>query len=203
MFTSRAEQRLALGIDSARERLMGIGREMGLVSERSFHVEQKRWRERRRVRGELRAARLKPDRTTRGEVRRIAGIEITSPTNWAQVVRRQDADVEKIVERLPHLSALPAEDRRIVIGVLRYDGYLERQRREADRLRRLGHLKIPAGLDLPAIPGLSREVVEELERCRPRTIAEAERLPGVTAAAVAILVARVSRWSAAVEEPGV
>jgi tRNA uridine 5-carboxymethylaminomethyl modification enzyme len=60
-------------------------------------------------------------------------------------------------------------------------------------VRRLRHLLIPKNLDPCTIPGLSREVTDLLERHRPRTIADAERLPGMTPAAVAILVGRVSR----------
>jgi tRNA uridine 5-carboxymethylaminomethyl modification enzyme len=193
MFTSRAEQRLLLGVDSARERLMAVGRDFGLVPEPAFHVEQRRWERRRMVREKLRTKRLKPDRETRERVRRIAGVEINAPTSWAGVLRRQDVSLEQVASRLAMLAELSAEDRRIVIGTLRYDGYLERHRRESERLKRLGHLRIPQGLDLERIPGLSREVVEQLERCRPSTIAEAERLPGITPVAIAILVARLGR----------
>jgi len=193
MFTSRAEQRLLLGVDSARERLMAVGHDFGLVPQRAFHVEHRRWEQRRKVREDLRAGRLKPDRATREKVRRIAGVEINAPTTWAQVLSRQDVALERVANRLAALNQLSAEDRRIVIGTLRYDGYLERHRRESARLKRLGHLEIPRDLDLERIPGLSREVVEQLERFRPGTIAEAERLPGITPAAIAILVARLGR----------
>jgi len=91
------------------------------------------------------------------------------------------------------LAELPVEDRRAVVGELRYDGYLARHRREVERVARLRHLEIPAGLEPADIPGLSREAADALRQHRPRTVADAERLPGFTPAAVAILVGRLGR----------
>jgi tRNA uridine 5-carboxymethylaminomethyl modification enzyme len=193
MLTSRAEHRLLLGVDSARERLMPLGRRLGLIPDQVFHVEQARWRRRAAVRAELSARAINPDGATREAVRRLAGVELTAPATWAQILRRQDVDGERVAAELAPLRELPPEDRRVVLGALRYDGYLDRHRREVERLGRLRHLEIPADLDPRAIPGISRETAEVLERHRPRTVADAERLAGVTPAAVAILVGRLSR----------
>jgi tRNA uridine 5-carboxymethylaminomethyl modification enzyme len=192
MFTSRAEHRLLLGVDSARERLMEQGVRFGLVPETVFHVEHRRWERRRRACRALVERRLNPDRTTRAEVWRLAGVELRAPTTWARVLRRQDVDAEAVGSGLPELRQLDDEERRIVIGLLRYDGYILRQQREVERLRRLRHLEIPPDFDAGSIPGLSREVVEVLRRARPRTVADAERLAGLTPAALAILVGRLA-----------
>jgi len=193
MLTSRAEHRLLLGVDSARERLMPTGARLGLIPEAVFHVEQERWRRRREVRDELATRALNPDSPTRALVRRIAGVEPSAPTTWAGILRRQDVDAERVAAALPVLSGLTAEDRRAVLGELRYDGYLARHQREVERLARLRHLEIPADLEPADIPGLSREAADALRRHRPRTVADAERLPGMTPAAVAILIGRVGR----------
>jgi len=192
MFTSRAEHRLVLGVDSARERLMGHGVALGLVRRRVFHVERGRWEARERARRSAQSTRLNPDRATREKVRELTGIELTAPTTWAGVLRRQDVDPVRAATGLPELSGLNDEDRRIVVGTLRYEGYLERHRREVARVQRLRGVPIPPELDLSAIPGLSREVVEQLLRHRPTTLAEAEGLPGMTPAAVAILAGRLA-----------
>ncbi len=193
MFTSRAEHRLVMGVDSARERLMPDGWRLGLIPDRVFHVEQERWARRRQAKEQLRATKINPSRARRAEVARIAGVEPTTPTTWAQILRRQDVDQDLVADRLPELESLSSEDRRVVLGELKYDGYLERHHREIERVRRLRHLTIPGDLDPRTIPGLSLEVADVLERHRPRTIADAERLPGMTPAAVAILVGRVGR----------
>jgi tRNA uridine 5-carboxymethylaminomethyl modification enzyme len=193
MFTSRAEHRLLLGVDSARERLMDHGRRLGLVSERAFHVEHERWRRRKLARTALEETRLNPDATTRRAVRRAADIELAAPSSWAQILRRQDVDAEKVAAGLRELEGLNADDRRIVIGLLRYDGYLARHERERDRVRRLRHAAIPANLDLAGVPGLSREVAEAMARDRPLTLADAEALPGMTPAALAVIAGALSR----------
>ena len=187
MFTSRAEHRLLLGVDSARERLMERGCRLGLVPERVFHVERERWDRRRRAGVALTEARLNPDAETRSAIREVAGVDITSPTTWAQILRRQDVAVDRVAEQLPQFEGLTPAERRVVVGLLRYDGYLARQERERERVRRLGHIPIPPRFDPHTVPGLSREVAESLARERPRTLADAERLPGMTPAAVAIV----------------
>jgi len=194
MFTSRAEHRLVLGVDSARERLMGHGVRLGLVREAAFHVEQRRWEDRRRARAALEDTRLNPDRATRAEVYELTGVDLTTPTTWAGLLRRQDVEPEGVARVVPELAALGREDRRVVVGMLRYDGYLSRHRREIERVQRLREVEIPSGLEPAGIPGLSREIVEQLERHRPSTLAEAEGLPGMTPAAIAILAGRISRW---------
>ncbi len=187
MLTSRAEHRLLLGVDSARERLMPAGRDLGLVSEGAFHVEQRRWESRHRARARLEEERLNPDRTTRARVRHLLGVELTAPTSWAQVLRRPEVMVDALGADVPGLGELAPEDRRAVVAGLRYDGYVERHRREVERLARLRTVRLPADFNPARVPGLSREAVEALRRHRPRTLADAERLAGMTPAATAIL----------------
>jgi tRNA uridine 5-carboxymethylaminomethyl modification enzyme len=195
MFTSRAEHRLLLGVDSARERLMERGHRLGLVREAAFHVERALWDRRRAAVAALEGARLTPTVETRKQVFEMAGVDLSASTSWAKILRRQDVDAESVAATLGILSDLDAEDRRVVIGRLRYDGYLARQERERARLRRLRHVPIPPELDAAAIPGLSREIVETIGRDRPQTLADAERLPGMTPAAMAILAGRVAGHS--------
>jgi tRNA uridine 5-carboxymethylaminomethyl modification enzyme len=195
MFTARAEHRLLLGVDSARERLMGVGCRLGLVSADALEVQQRRWQRRQEIRDGLSRWRLNPDRSTRDRLRREIGVTIRAPTTWARLLLRHDVDPERVAEAVPLLAELDTEDRRIVVGLLRYDGYLARHRREIERLRRLRHLEIPCDFDPRGVPGLSLEAIEQLMGARPRTIAEAERLPGITPAALALLVARLAEPS--------
>jgi tRNA uridine 5-carboxymethylaminomethyl modification enzyme len=193
MLSSRAEHRIMLGVDSARERLMEIGVRLGLVPERVFHVEHRRWEERRKVAEELESTKVNPDLETREEIRKLAGVVISAPTTWAGLLRRQDVDAISVAKEVPCLAGLSAEDREIVVGRLRYRGYLGRHQQEIDRVKRLREVRIPADLVYRKISGLSREVVENLERYQPRTLAEVEEIPGMTPAAVAILAGMISR----------
>src|SRR5262249_44886987 len=70
---------------------------------------------------------------------------------------------------------------------IKYEGYLKQQDREVEKLRKAESKRLPAGLDYESLPGLSREVVEKLTRIRPQSIAQASRIPGITPAAISIL----------------
>jgi tRNA uridine 5-carboxymethylaminomethyl modification enzyme len=192
MFTSRAEHRLLLGVDTARERLMARGRDLGLVREAAFHVEQRRWRRRRAAAEALEDAHLTPSARTRREVLAVAGVDISTPTTWANILRRQDVDAGLLAARLAPLAGMNDEDRRVVIGQLRYEGYIARQQKERARVRRLRHVTIPRDFEPASIPGLSLEIIEGLERERPASLAEAEGVPGMTPAALAILAGRLA-----------
>lgn len=192
MFTSRAEHRLLMGVDSARERLMAEGVRLGLVSRRLFHVEQERWQARQQVADGLEGGPVVPDRATREQLHGALGIEIRTPTTWAGILRRQDVDLHKAAKIAPGLETLPAQDQETVVGRLRYSGYVERHARERLRVERLRNITIPEDFSYRAVSGLSREVLEEMERLRPKTLAEAERMAGVTPAAMALIAGRLS-----------
>jgi len=199
MFTSRAEHRLVLGVDSARERLMERGVQLGLVPEDVFHVEQARWLRRRRAGEAVRGMHLNPDAETREMVLSLAGVELRGPTTWAQILRRADVDARAVAGELEVLRCLSPRERELVVALLRYDGYVERSERERARVARLRGVTIPRDLDLEGTPGLSREAREGLARELPRTLAEAERVSGVTPAALALLAGRLSAAGRAVE----
>ncbi len=192
MMTSRAEHRLVLGVDSARERLMPCGVELGLVPRRVFHVEQRRWEARRGAVAELEERSVTPDRETRAWLAEVAGLELTGPTSWAALLARADVDRAALAAVAPALDRLDEDGVASVLATLRYRGTLARAEREQARVSRLRHLPIPAALDLAVVPGLSREVAETLRRERPRTLAEVERLAGMTPAAVALLAGRLA-----------
>jgi len=192
MFTSRAEHRLVMGVDSARERLMSEGVRLGLVPAGVFHVEQARWEKRRRVTVALEAGAVVPDRLTQERFHENLGFELRTPTTWAGILRRQDIDPERAAAMAPSLGEMSAEDRAIIVGRLRYSGYIERHARERTRVERLRHIQIPGDFSYRSIVGLSREVLEEMERLRPKTLAEAERLGGMTPAAMSLIAGRLS-----------
>jgi len=165
MFTSRAEHRLLLGCDSVYERLSPIAERLGILDdERKRRIDSRVTRMRRAREG-----------AETGAVARLA--------------RRPDFDVASAGALFAELSD---EERDGVVATLRYAGYIERQQREAERLRADEELRIPGGMEF-ALPGLSREMVEKLSFVRPASLGQASRIPGVTPAAVAILRMHVRR----------
>lgn len=196
MFTSRAEHRLVLGVDSSRERLMREGHRLGFVPEAVFHVERQRWERRHNAAVTLEAGVLNPDRETNKQISETLGITLRAPTTWAGILRRQDVDATRAADQAPALEGFSVQDREIIVGQLRYAGYLERHARERSRVERLRNIPIPPNFPYRSVSGLSREVLEEIERVQPKTLAEAERLAGVTPAAMAIIAGRLSSGGA-------
>ena len=91
------------------------------------------------------------------------------------------------------LDAMTTDDRRVAAETIKYAGYIERQRREAQRVQRAGARRIPDGFPYGNLSGLSNELVEKLERVRPETLGRASRIDGMTPAALALLAVHLER----------
>jgi tRNA uridine 5-carboxymethylaminomethyl modification enzyme len=189
MFTSRAEHRLLLDIDSADLRLTEKGRRLGLIGdERYARFLDRRDRVRRYAdlleRTDIRAA---IEAARRANV--TMGIALAGPTTPARLLRRADVAVEDLERFLGDAvpPGLTARERQSVVNRMRYGGYIERQERNLARLRREERRRIPEGFDFAVIPGLSREVVEKLSQARPENLAQAGRISGVTPAALTLI----------------
>ncbi|MEN2981621.1 MAG: tRNA uridine-5-carboxymethylaminomethyl(34) synthesis enzyme MnmG [Thermus sp.] len=160
MMTSRVELRLLCRADNADERLVPLAVAWGLRPEEDrLQVEAKY----RRVVAELK----------RLEALRLEGV---SGLGW---LRRPGNTYAALAERFPPPEPLTPEEAYQVEVRAKYAGYMERQERLREKLKDLEAFRIPEGLDFPRVPGLSREAVEKLSRLRPRTVAEAARVPGI------------------------
>jgi tRNA uridine 5-carboxymethylaminomethyl modification enzyme len=194
LFSSRAEYRLLLGVDSVLPRLLPHARRLGLVSAEDYSRAMRSEERLRRAEGDLAAVRIRPDRATRDEIERIAGIQVGEVTDLRKLLKRLDLSVDDIAMLAPDiLLPLSREERSILESRVRYEGYIRRENDRLEKLKPLESRRIPDAFDYAAIPGISREVAERCVRRRPRTVGEAGRIPGVTPAAVAIICAHVGR----------
>jgi tRNA uridine 5-carboxymethylaminomethyl modification enzyme len=189
MFTSRAEYRLLLDIDSADLRLTDHGRRAGLVDDVSYA----RFRERRgrvaRFAGLLEGTPIRPGSAAARRAASVLGIRVQEPTTPALLLRRAGVDLRAVETLLG--DAVPAglteRERRAIAGRMRYAGYIERQLRDVERVRREEGRRIPDDFDYAGLAGLSAEVVEKLSRARPGSLAQAARISGVTPAALSLI----------------
>lgn len=194
LFTSRAEYRLLLGVDSVLPRLLPHALRLGLVSEAEYSHAMRSEERLRRAEADLSAVELRPDRETRAELDRLLGARIDSPTTLLKLLKRNDLSCNQLEPWAPEVFApLSREERAVLESRVRYEGYIRRERERVERLRPMEDRVIPERFDYAGVPGLSREIVEKCARRRPRTVGDAARIPGMTPAAVAIICAHVAR----------
>lgn len=186
MFTSRAEYRLLLRIDNADRRLMERGHQLGLVPPQQLRAFQKRWRRIDEALALLRSQHLKGSSPLLSDL----GRQYNSPTGvqLSQLVKRPEFErnsLKKLLLEYGH--RLSNQELDAVMTELRYEGYIDHQLKDVERLRRLEERMIPEQIDYSSVDGLSREMVERLSRVRPLNLGQASRIPGVTPAAISIL----------------
>jgi tRNA uridine 5-carboxymethylaminomethyl modification enzyme len=194
MFTSRAEYRLLLREDNADERLTPRGRELGLVEDlrwRRFEEKQSAVaRETRRLAGCL----VRPTALTAEEAARFPGGAPAREVVALDLLRRPEVGYGDLVA----LGCVGEGQVAAEIGAqievrTRYDGYIRRQQLEIERQRRQETARLPDDLDYARVRGLSHEVRQKLADARPATLGQAARLPGVTPAAVSLLMVHLKR----------
>ncbi|WP_140909746.1 tRNA uridine-5-carboxymethylaminomethyl(34) synthesis enzyme MnmG [Cognatiluteimonas lumbrici] len=198
MFTSRAEYRLQLREDNADLRLTGIGRELGLVDDARFAAFERKREAIERENARLGALWAAPNNTLGREVTERLGLPLSRETNVLDLLRRPELDYATLLS-LPSLAPAvddPTVAEQVEIGA-KYSGYLERQREEIARRQRHEDTAIPAGFDYAGVRGLSAEVRQKLERVRPETLGQAQRIPGMTPAAISLLLVHLARARAA------
>ena len=201
MFTSRAEYRLLLREDNADLRLTPTGHELGLIDE-------ERWRlfERKRELIARERARLEDIRIGAADADSILDSPLTREQSAFELLRRPDVQLEALTA-LPVVGAMPQswvdDDRlpeqvRLQVDVqAKYSGYIERQQQEIERQRRNEATALPADLDYDAVKGLSNEVRQRLGEARPMSLGQAARVPGVTPAAISLLLIHLKKRSRA------
>ncbi|MFZ5656436.1 MAG: tRNA uridine-5-carboxymethylaminomethyl(34) synthesis enzyme MnmG, partial [Pseudomonadota bacterium] len=194
MFTSRAEYRLQLREDNADARLTPVGRELGLVDDARWARFDAKREAVERERTRLAASWAAPGNALGREIAATLGIEVSRETHALDLLKRPELDYAKLVS-VPALGPGVAEAdvaEQVEIGV-KYAGYLDRQREEIERARRHEDTAIPDGFDYARVRGLSAEVTQKLERVRPQTVGQAQRIPGMTPAAVSLLLVHLTR----------
>ena len=194
MFTSRAEYRLQLREDNADLRLTEKGRELGLVDEARWARFAAKREAIERESGRLAALWAAPGNALGREVEAVLGVALSRETRALDLIRRPELDYAALM-RVPALG--PGVDdaqvaEQVEIGV-KYAGYVERQREEIDRQRRHEDTAIPAGFEYAAVRGLSAEVRQKLEQVRPSSLGQAQRIAGMTPAAISLLLVHLER----------
>ena len=194
MFTSRAEYRLQLREDNADARLTPTGRELGLVDDARW---EKFSRKREAVIAEtarLGALWAAPNNPLGAALASSIGIEVSRESNALDLLRRPELDYATLM-RVPGLAP-GVDDAKVAEQVeieTKYAGYLNRQRDDIARQQRNETTTIPDAFDYAQVHGLSAEALQKLQRVRPQTVGQAQRIPGMTPAAISLLLVHLER----------
>ncbi|HSM69142.1 MAG TPA: tRNA uridine-5-carboxymethylaminomethyl(34) synthesis enzyme MnmG [Xanthomonadales bacterium] len=196
MFTSRAEYRLHLREDNADLRLTERGHELGLVDEDRWQSFQRKRDARVGEQARLGGIWLTPDNELGQSLGLVHGIELRRESTALDLLRRPELDYARLVaiEGVgPGVTDPQVADQ--VEVQAKYAGYLQRQAEEIKRSRSNESRTIPGNMDYALVRGLSAEVTEKLQQTRPETIGQASRIPGMTPAAISLLLVHLKKRS--------
>lgn len=200
MFTSRAEYRLLLREDNADLRLTTIGREMGLIDDdrwKAFCEKQEG------VTAELKRLRttwVQPDTDKSAAINGLLEKPIIREYSLADLLARPEVTYQRLVQVLDNSSAqMPDLDPQVSEQVeiqLKYQGYINRQEEDIQKLKRQENTALPADFDYQRMDGLSNELKQKLLIAKPDSLARAARIPGMTPAAISLLLIHLKKFQA-------
>jgi tRNA uridine 5-carboxymethylaminomethyl modification enzyme len=194
MFTSRAEHRLLLREDNADLRLTEKGRELGLVDDVRWAAFCEKHEAIEREQQRLRSTVLQPTAVSAEDSQRVFGDVLARDYKLHDLLRRPNVTYAALTS-LPAVGR-PVVDEKVAEQVeiqCKYAGYIERQQEEIAKQRRNEETRLPDWLDYTQVRGLSNEVRQKLQTQRPATIGQAARTPGITPAAISLLLVHLKK----------
>ncbi len=203
MFTSRAEFRLRLREDNADQRLTAIGRDLGLVGADRWRAFQAKKEALEALSKALGRVHVNPGSTLAERLEGLTGETVSKETSLEAFIRRPAVALVPLRDLLHEelgIEAAPAVLAQLEIET-KYEGYIRRQDEEIAKIRRHESIALPKALDYGSVSGLSRELAEKLTAAEPDTLARAARIPGMTPAALSLLLVHARKVRETVPEP--
>ncbi len=195
MFTSRVEYRLIIREDNADKRLARYGYAFGLLSRSHYERINKKYAAIEKEIQHLKETKVCPGTILDDQLKEIHSPPLKVPTSLCKILRRPGITYEMIAPLDGNLRKLPREYIDCVEYEIKYEGFIDKQRRDVEKFRHIDHIQIPEGFDYQKVQGLSSEIKEKLKAFAPRSLAQALRISGVTPAAISILMVYLKKQS--------
>jgi len=184
MFTSRAEHRLLLREDNADFRLRELGHRLGLVPDEEYRRFSLKKEAVEKLMDRLHQIRVKPEAGVDEKLKALGTAPLTSVTSLAHLLKRSEIFFSSLAIFDPELGGIEEAVAEEVESRIKYEGYIQRQEKQVEKLRHMEKVKLPEGLDYNTVYSLTREVREKLNRVRPLSLGQASRISGMTPAAL-------------------
>jgi tRNA uridine 5-carboxymethylaminomethyl modification enzyme len=189
MFTARVEYRLLLREDNADLRLGPRAHELGLLTGKQFSRIQEKQKQCKQANAWLSSARIKSTPKVNRRLRTLGTTPVAESVPPVELLRRPEVTWSDLMYMAERKTDVPVSVQELVELEVKYEGYIERMKRQLGQFEELESIAIPERLDFGRVPGLSNEVRERLSHNRPASVGMAQRMPGVTPAAVFALLA--------------
>jgi tRNA uridine 5-carboxymethylaminomethyl modification enzyme len=196
MFTSRAEYRLLLREDNADLRLTEKGHELGLVDNVRWQAFETKREAISNLQDDLKKKWIRAESPEAELAEQFWGKPLLKEASLAELLRRPEVDVQRLLSFYEGGEEIHEQVGEQVEIQAKYAGYIVRQQTDIDKALRYDHLRLPDSLDYNGVPGLSNEVSQKLKAQRPETLGQASRMPGMTPAAVSLLLVYLKKKSA-------
>ena len=196
LMSSRAEFRLLLRHDNADLRLTDIGHKVGLIREQRYAYFLEKKEKINHAIEVLKANYLGKKKEVEDYLASIGSSELKGGIQAFELLKRPNVKFEKIKEFIPELQGISYDNSTIeeIEVIAKYEGYIVKQIKEAENMRKIEEMKIPAGLDYLNMDGLALEARQKLNRIQPLTIGQASRISGVNPSDVTILIFNVRKY---------
>ena len=192
MFTSRAEYRILLRQDNADQRLTPLSYSLGLASRERYEACEAKYKAVQELEEFCYSRNLRADQVN-SYLESKGSAPLTESKKIADIAARPEVSLAELLTFVPRGTQYPAEVIESVEISIRYKGYIDRERSNAEKISHLENLKIPEGFDFSKVSGLSIECRQKLERYKPDTIAHASRISGVSPSDISVLLVYFGR----------